>query len=63
VGREREAIQTLGGLVMPRSGRVPARGDSVTLDGVRLEVADMDGRRVDQVLATRLPESSTVTAR
>jgi len=43
--------RTLGGLVLERLGRVPSEGDSVELtDRVRLEVVDMDGRRVDRVL-------------
>jgi len=49
---EREHIQTLGGLTMSELGRVPTPGDSVTWHGLRLEVLDMDGRRVDKVLAT-----------
>jgi putative hemolysin len=49
---EREDIQTLGGLVMAQLGRVPAPGDHVAWRGVRLEVLDMDGRRVDKVLIT-----------
>jgi putative hemolysin len=42
--------RTLGGLMLERIGRVPAVGESVDLDRWRLEVVDMDGRRVDRVL-------------
>ena len=45
--------RTLGGLVFERLGRVPSEGDSVELQHVRLEVVDMDGRRVDRVLVQR----------
>lgn len=41
---------TLGGLVMAHLGRMPARGDVVELDGWRLTVTELDGRRVDRVL-------------
>ncbi len=41
---------TLGGLIMARLGRLPAKGDVVTLDDWRLTVTELDGRRVDRVL-------------
>jgi putative hemolysin len=34
-------------------GRVPRAGDHVSWEGWRFEVVDMDGRRIDKVLATR----------
>ena len=46
---------TLGGLVMARLGRIPRRGDVVTLEGWRLKVTEMDGRRVDRVLVDAVP--------
>jgi putative hemolysin len=46
---------TVGGLVMERLGRLPEVGSQVTWEGIRFEVIDMDGRRVDKVLATRAP--------
>jgi putative hemolysin len=36
--------------MLERIGRVPAVGESVDLERWRLEVVDMDGRRVDRVL-------------
>jgi putative hemolysin len=45
--------QTVGGLVMAMLGRIPAPGDHFELEGYRLEVMDMDGRRVDKILVTR----------
>lgn len=48
--------QTVGGFVMSRLGRVPAAGDTFDWQRLRLEVMDMDGRRVDKVLVTLLPE-------
>ena len=41
--------ETLGGLVMARLGRIPAVGDVVVVDGVRLEVERMAGRRVELI--------------
>lgn len=42
--------ETLGGLVLATLGRVPAAGDSLTIEsGVELTVVAMDGRRVDRV--------------
>jgi putative hemolysin len=47
---------SLGGLVMREVGRVPTVGDRFELEGVRFEVVDMDGHRVDKVLAAPLHE-------
>ena len=45
---------TVGGLVVHHLGSLPTEGDSVDIEGWRFEVVDMDGRRVDKVLASRL---------
>jgi putative hemolysin len=52
---ERGAYQTLGGFVMMRVGRIPQAADFFEWDGLRFEVMDMDGRRVDKVLVIVLP--------
>ncbi len=49
--------QTVGGLVMASLGQIPVAGDHFEWEGLRIEVVDMDGRRVDKVLIARLPES------
>jgi len=49
---------TLSGLVMWLLGRLPRTGDKTVWEGWELEVVDLDGKRVDKVLATRLPEES-----
>jgi CBS domain containing-hemolysin-like protein len=41
--------ETVGGFVMSRLGRVPTVGDEVTVEGGRLRVLRMDGRRVDRL--------------
>jgi len=53
--------QTLGGLVMARLGRIPSAADRFEWLGLRFEVMDMDGKRVDKVLVSQLsPESITL---
>jgi len=49
------AYETLGGLVMARLGRVPVPGDEVVVDGVRLRVQQMDGRRVARLSVRPAP--------
>ncbi len=51
---ERNRYHTLSGLVMLLLGRVPATGDILEVDGWKLEVVDMDGMRIDKVLASRI---------
>jgi CBS domain containing-hemolysin-like protein len=38
---------------MTRLGRIPSAGDRVDVGPLSVEVADMDGFRVDKVLVTR----------
>ncbi len=49
---------TLAGLIMFVSGQVPKEGESVHVQGWRFEVVDLDGRRIDKVLASRLPSTN-----
>lgn len=46
---------TVGGLVMTHLGRIPSASEAVEFQQLRFEVLDMDGKRVDKVLVTRLP--------
>jgi putative hemolysin len=50
---------TLSGLMMWLLGRLPQTGDHTEWEGWRLEVVDLDGKRVDKVMAQRLPPSAT----
>ena len=45
--------ETVAGFVISQFGRIPATGESAIVDGWRFEIVDLDGRRVDKVLATR----------
>jgi putative hemolysin len=51
---ERAEYRTVGGLVVTKLGRFPAVGEHVEVEGLRIEVVDMDGYRVDKVLVTRV---------
>jgi magnesium and cobalt transporter len=54
-GEDDEDIDTLGGLVFLRTGRVPVRGEIVPHEsGVEFEVIDADARRIKR-LRVRLP--------
>ena len=51
---ERGRYNTLSGMAMLLLGRVPHTGDSVDWESWRFEIIDMDGKRIDKVLATPL---------
>jgi putative hemolysin len=52
LGEERGGYRTLAGFVMAHLGRVPRVADHFEWQGLRFEVVDMDGRRIDKVLVT-----------
>lgn len=45
---------TVAGLVLHQMGRIPELGASFTVEGHRFEVIDLDARRIDKVLVSRL---------
>jgi putative hemolysin len=51
--------ETVAGYVISRLGRIPEVGDAVLVDDTRIEVAEMDRRRVTMVSVTRASESSS----
>src|SRR3972149_6068685 len=51
-----EEHTTVGGLVISRFGRLPKRGESVTIDGLRFHVLRADSRRLHTLLVERLKE-------
>jgi putative hemolysin len=46
---------TLAGLLLAVSGRLLATGEHVDIAGWRFEVVDLDGRRIDKVMAWPVP--------
>ena len=49
-----ESYHTVGGFVLNQLGRLPQVGERFDAYGWRFEVVDMDGRRIDKVLASRI---------
>ena len=47
--------RTIAGLIMFLMGRIPQTGDFFETGGLRYEVVDMDGNRIDKVLVMGLP--------
>jgi putative hemolysin len=52
---EEDEYETLAGLVLILMGRIPKAADQCDWNGLRLEIMDMDGNRIDKVLVTTLP--------
>jgi len=55
---DRGRYNTLAGMIMLLLGRLPSTADRVDWDGWRFEVVDMDGKRIDKVLAAPIVEAS-----
>lgn len=53
---DRGRYNTVAGLLMSVSGHLPAVGERIECAGWRFEVMDLDGKRIDKVLATQLAE-------
>lgn len=54
----RGRYNTVAGLLMSVSGRLPATGERIECAGWMFEVLDLDGKRIDKVLARRIPDTS-----
>jgi magnesium and cobalt transporter len=48
-------FDTVGGLVLNRFGRLPRRGESITIDGLRVQVLRADSRRLHSLQVQRVP--------
>ncbi len=59
---EAEEVDTIGGLIYEKLGRVPVIGDQVRADGALLRVVAADGRRVSRVLVKRADDESPEAA-
>jgi putative hemolysin len=55
-------FHTVAGFVLHRLGRLPEGGESFQHGNLRIEVVDMDGRRIDRVLVQQLPEEGRAAA-
>jgi len=51
-----EEYTTLGGYIMFKLNKIPQEGDKFEVQNHKLEVVDMDGKRVDKVLVQKLSE-------
>jgi putative hemolysin len=58
---DRGRYNTLAGLLMAVSGHLPAIGEKITCEGWLFEVLDLDGKRVDKVLASEVPRALSGT--
>ena len=52
---EREGFETVGGFLLTRLGRVPAIGERVEIDGLDIQVLDVERRRINKVRMSRQP--------
>ncbi|NGN41233.1 HlyC/CorC family transporter [Mesorhizobium sp. CGMCC 1.15528] len=52
---ENRDYETVAGYVLSHMHHLPATGESVDAQGWRFEVVDLDGRRIDKVIASKLP--------
>ncbi|MDQ2632600.1 MAG: hemolysin family protein [Pseudomonadota bacterium] len=52
---ESRDYETVAGYILSHLHRLPATGECVDAQGWRFEVVDLDGRRIDKVIASRLP--------
>src|SRR5882724_7175517 len=48
--------QTMAGFLLQQFGAIPDVGDQVEAQGWRFEIVDLDGRRIDKALATRMTD-------
>jgi putative hemolysin len=55
---EESEYATAAGLVVQTLRRLPEPGDTVTIADWKFEVVDLDGRRIDKIIATRLPDKN-----
>ncbi|MFN7916823.1 MAG: hemolysin family protein [Vicinamibacterales bacterium] len=55
---EREGFETVGGYLMTHVGRVPAVGEQMDIDGLHIEVLEVDRRRVSKVRMTKKQEAA-----
>jgi putative hemolysin len=55
---QRRDYHTLAGFVLEQLGHLPELGETFDSGDWRFEIVDLDGRRIDKILARRLPQRS-----
>lgn len=60
---ENRDYETVAGYMLSHLAHLPATGESVEVDGWRFEVVDMDGRRIDKIIAARLSDTQRESVR
>jgi len=55
---ERGRYNTLAGMLLSVAGHLPHTGERIASSGWMFEVVDLDGRRIDKVIASPLPEGT-----
>jgi putative hemolysin len=53
-GEDSGNFHTIAGFILSELGKIPRPADSFERDGLRFEVVDMDGNRVDKVLISKV---------
>ena len=51
--------QTIAGFLLQEFGTIPNVGEHVEAHGWRFEIVDLDGRRIDKVLVTKIANPKT----
>lgn len=52
-GEKEGSFQTIGGFILYHLGHIPAVAEAFEVEGLRFEVVDMDGQRIDKILVSR----------
>jgi putative hemolysin len=50
--------ETVAGFLLSHFGRIPDVGDHIEVEGWRFEIVDLDGRRIDKLLAVRTGDAA-----
>ncbi|WP_426663040.1 hemolysin family protein [Rhodanobacter aciditrophus] len=59
-GEEEHDFRTAAGMVVAALGHIPQTGEVFAWQGIRFEVADLDGARIDKLLVSRVPQQESV---
>jgi putative hemolysin len=51
-GEKKDSFQTLGGFLFTQMGHIPSVSENFVWNGLRFEIVDMDGKRIDKVLVS-----------